>query len=106
MGIRWECFKHLFKKPFTKRYPKEKVVPHPRSRGRIKYDAKKCIGCRLCEKNCPSSAIKFYKKGRIDFDMRECIFCGLCADVCPVDVISFTCEFELADGDKKNLIVK
>jgi formate hydrogenlyase subunit 6/NADH:ubiquinone oxidoreductase subunit I len=106
MGIKWECIKHLFKKPFTGKYPKEKVILHPRCRGKIRYDSKECIGCSLCEKICPASAIKFYKKGRIDFDLTKCTFCGYCADACPKNRIIFTTEFEMADKDKKKLIVK
>jgi len=37
-----------------------------------------CIGCKKCEKACPSSA-----SGRND-SRRECYLCGRCTDACPV----------------------
>lgn len=45
-----------------------------------------CIGCKMCEKKCPSEAIKV-----IDFhaviDYNKCISCGECVKVCPVKAI-------------------
>ena len=90
MGIMWECFKNLFKKPFTRRYPFVKAEPYEKFRGRILYKSNVCIGCMQCAKNCPSAAITFHKKGSIDFDMGECFYCGLCVDVCPVNAIEFS----------------
>ena len=106
MGIKLECIKHLFRKPFTRRYPKEEVKPCPRFRGKIKFHSKKCIGCKKCVQACPTRAIKYRGKGKLDFDMGECFFCGLCVDVCPVGAIEFSNEFAYADKDKKKFIVK
>ena len=42
----------------------------------------RCIGCRICEKNCPAEAIKVVnKKAVVDAD--ACISCGMCAGKCP-----------------------
>ncbi len=106
MGIQLECFKNLFKKPCTTKYPFEKLKPYKRFRGKIKYLSKKCIGCMQCSRNCPSEAITFYKRGRIDFDMGICMHCGLCVDVCPVDAIEFNQQCEYADKNPKKFIVK
>ncbi|MFH1474145.1 MAG: 4Fe-4S dicluster domain-containing protein [Candidatus Aenigmatarchaeota archaeon] len=105
MGITTEAIKNLFKKPFTRRYPKEKLKPYKRFRGRIKYYPKRCIGCRLCEKYCPVGAVKFHKKGKIDFDLGICVTCGMCQDVCPTQPksIEMTNEFEFSNKDKKKL---
>ncbi len=103
MKIELEALKNLFKKPFTKKYPKEKVTPFPRFSGRLHFYPKKCIGCRLCEKYCPVNAIKFHKKGKIDFDMGLCIFCKLCEDICPTKAIKLSNEFEYADKSKKKV---
>jgi len=45
-----------------------------------------CIGCKLCEKNCPSSAIKVENNlARIDYSL--CTNCGICAEKCPKKII-------------------
>ena len=45
-----------------------------------------CIGCKKCEKNCPSGAIKVEDNvAKIDYNL--CTKCGLCAENCPVGCI-------------------
>lgn len=45
-----------------------------------------CIGCKLCEKNCPKDAIHVVDNlASIDYD--KCINCGICASVCPTGAI-------------------
>ena len=122
MGIIIESFKNLVKKPFTKKYPREKVIVHSRFRGKINFDKNGCTACGLCRMICPSHAIKLGIKmkeirvGKLvhkqishpieSIDVGSCVSCGLCVDICPVKVISFTKEFELADKDREKLIVK
>jgi formate hydrogenlyase subunit 6 len=105
MSVLKEALVNLFKKPFTRKYPKEKLKPFKRFRGRIDYYPKRCIGCRLCEKYCPVGAVKFYRKGKIDFDLGLCITCGMCQDVCPTKPksIILSNEFEFSGKDKKKL---
>ena len=45
-----------------------------------------CIGCKICEKNCPSGAItvKDYVAS-IDYD--KCTECGICEEKCPRKII-------------------
>lgn len=105
MKIELEALKNLLKKPFTRRYPKEKIKPYSRFLGRIHFYPKRCIGCRLCEKYCPVNCIKFYRKGKIDFDLGLCIFCKLCEDVCPTKPKSIIVsnEFEYANKNKEKV---
>jgi formate hydrogenlyase subunit 6/NADH:ubiquinone oxidoreductase subunit I len=62
-----------------------------------------CIGCKMCEKICPSDVISVKPGGRkedptkedkkrgycADFtlDLNACIVCELCVQVCPTDAI-------------------
>ena len=48
--------------------------------------AEKCIGCKLCEKNCPEGAITVTNNLAI-IDYSKCTNCGLCATVCPKHLI-------------------
>ena len=41
-----------------------------------------CIGCKKCEKNCPSDAIHVVDQ-RAEIDPAKCPGCGLCAENCP-----------------------
>lgn len=45
-----------------------------------------CIGCGICEKNCPKDAIHVENNlAKIDYD--KCINCGICASKCPTGAI-------------------
>ena len=76
-----ELFRRVHRKPFTNPFPVKHLpenlsealeaaargeitlnppVPVPeRFRGRIAYDRKACIGCKLCMKVCPANAIEY-----------------------------------------------
>ena len=45
-----------------------------------------CVGCGICEKNCPQDAIKV-KDFNATIDTDKCINCGLCQEKCPKKVI-------------------
>ncbi|HEX7445209.1 MAG TPA: NADH-ubiquinone oxidoreductase-F iron-sulfur binding region domain-containing protein [Methanothrix sp.] len=45
-----------------------------------------CIGCDLCQKNCPPGAIKGGNDGISVIDQSKCIRCGICLEVCPAKV--------------------
>ena len=104
MGMTSDILKTLLKKPFTTGYPAKKSEVSKNFRGRIHVDRKKCIGCFLCQVNCPTGAIVVDKKSKkAEVDEGLCILCSMCAEVCPVKCIFFTNEYETAVRDKKKL---
>jgi NADH-quinone oxidoreductase subunit F len=46
-----------------------------------------CIGCTLCAKKCPVSAISGERKAVHIIDQEKCTKCGICIDVCPVNAV-------------------
>lgn len=45
-----------------------------------------CIGCGLCQRNCPAGAVTVTDNHAI-IDQEKCIGCGACAEKCPKKVI-------------------
>lgn len=45
-----------------------------------------CIGCKICEKKCPNSAIKV-ENFHASIDYNKCTSCGECRNACPVKAI-------------------
>jgi len=99
----------LFRKPATTRYPFVKTKSPFHIRGKIKFVPELCIGCKLCEKDCPSDAIHIVKLGEkqwsAEFDLGRCIYCGQCVDSCLKKALLLTDEFELASLERGTLKV-
>jgi formate hydrogenlyase subunit 6/NADH:ubiquinone oxidoreductase subunit I len=99
----------IFKKPATLNYPSEKTAMPEGFRGKLKFDASKCIGCKMCMRDCPSNAITIRqiadKKFEAEIDLSRCIYCAQCVDVCPKKALESTGEFELAQLDSHKLKV-
>jgi formate hydrogenlyase subunit 6/NADH:ubiquinone oxidoreductase subunit I len=87
-------------KPATVQYPFVKVVMPPKFRGRLLFHAERCIGCRLCMKDCPANAIEIREVAKKRFEalihLDRCIYCAQCTDSCNKDALEATPEFELA----------
>jgi len=72
-------------------------------RGRVVVDLKKCISCGMCERNCPTDAIKLkkvkgYEKKKAVCKHTACIHCGECEYVCPVKAITMSSEQVIING--------
>jgi len=97
----------LIKKPATIKYPYVKFEMPENFRGKIKFYPEKCIGCKLCVRDCPSNAITITKVGEKKFEceirLDKCIYCAQCVDSCLKKALESTGEFELAQLDKKKL---
>ena len=111
--------KNFLRKPVTVQYP-DVTRPYPdRFRGllALTYDPQtgeeNCIGCRLCEYVCPPQVIKVemlkaekrnYAK-TFTLELYACEFCELCVQVCPTDAIIMMKSFDLATGDRRELLL-
>jgi len=99
----------FFKKPNTINYPFDKSGMPEGFRGKLKFSAQMCIGCKMCMRDCPSAAIEIKKTGEKEFEaeinLAKCIYCGQCVDSCPKKALGITAEFELAKLDPAQLKV-
>ncbi|MFA5095997.1 MAG: 4Fe-4S binding protein [Candidatus Omnitrophota bacterium] len=104
-----EVLRSLFKKPATVKYPQEKLDMPDKFRGKLKFYPERCIGCKMCMRDCPTNAITITKTGEKEFsaevDLSKCIYCAQCVDSCPKKALESTKEVELAQLDINKLKV-
>lgn len=108
---------NLFRKPVTESFPAgEPPKAQPNYRGRLFYDASKCINCGMCERVCAphcmtrtSRPAQGGEPGDMEitftFDMTSCTFCGLCADFCAKKCITLTDDYMITGTQKEDFLV-
>lgn len=108
----------------TEQYPENRATLEISDRFRaeltLKYDEEgrhRCIGCGICQMNCPNGTIKLTtkmvdlpdgkKKRKLDkylYDLGSCTFCMLCVTSCPQDALEFSNDFEQAVFTRDKLV--
>ena len=117
-------FRELWTPKITERYPenrKENNIPE-RFRGTLvmphnEKNEHKCIGCGICQMQCPNGTIKVVtemvetadgkkKKQlvRYEYDHGCCMYCMLCTRACPQGAIEFSNAYEGSVFDRKALV--
>jgi formate hydrogenlyase subunit 6/NADH:ubiquinone oxidoreductase subunit I len=101
--------KSIFKKPATGDYPRDRSGMPAGFRGKLRFYPEKCIGCKMCMRDCPSEAITITevapKQFECEINLAKCIYCAQCVDTCPKKALEATGEFELAQLDLSKLKV-
>ena len=88
IGMLKSALQAVWRKPATRRYPFEVREPFAASRGMIDMDPDVCVYCGLCQKRCPTNAIKVVRAPKSwTLNPHRCIVCGYCVEVCPKDCI-------------------
>jgi len=114
----YTTIKHVFKKPVTEQYPREKAEMAPRYRGKHyleMYDdgTERCVCCGLCAAACPADAIYMEpnetENGErfaqiYEINLLRCIFCGFCEEACPEEAIFLGHEYEFSDDNRESFI--
>jgi formate hydrogenlyase subunit 6/NADH:ubiquinone oxidoreductase subunit I len=102
-----ETLRNAMRKPATVLYPAVQVHMPLKFRGRLKFFPEKCIGCKLCMRDCPSNAIQIRKiadkQFEAEIDCSKCIYCAQCVDSCPKKALEATGDFELAQLQRASL---
>ena len=107
-----EAVEQLFSKPSTEAYPAAPAPAAPGYRGRIVYNADKCISCGLCERVCAGGAISTTSEETEEgtlitrrFFLGSCTFCANCADFCVKNAIELTDDYHMVARDENELVV-
>ena len=116
--------KELVTPKITEQYPENRATLQIADRFRAEltliYDKEgrhKCIGCGICQMNCPNGTIQLTtkmvdlpdgkKKRKPDkymYDLGSCTFCMLCVTTCPQDALEFSNDFEQATFTRHSLL--
>lgn len=111
--------KRLPKKAVTIQYPDERWEMPERSRGIVVLLSDKetgklnCTACMLCQKACPTAAIKIEREKNeqkrfyatsFTVDNTICCFCGLCEEACNFAALKMATMYEFSVYDQSELI--
>jgi formate hydrogenlyase subunit 6/NADH:ubiquinone oxidoreductase subunit I len=111
-----EVIRQLFKKPATVQYPFERNKVPATLRGKPVMNPGLCVGCKMCERDCPSEAITIQKvsettdeQGKVKrnfsmtFYLDRCTHCAQCEESCAKRAITMDNCFEDAAFNRDSL---
>lgn len=94
-------FKSIFRGPYTVLYPVKEKPVYTATRGRIENDISQCIFCSLCQRRCPTGAIKVDKANASwSIERLQCVQCNYCSEVCPKKCLTMKNEYTKPSTDK------
>lgn len=71
-----------------------------------KWDSKKCVFCKKCEKVCSEKAITISKdEEKLDIDVKKCINCGDCIEICPKEALIDLIKFKIYCNNQGEIIL-
>ena len=102
-----ELWRMLFKRRITVGYPFAPLELPEYFRGKVTINPDICHGCEICARDCPASALEFFRDAdgyRLVLHHERCACCGQCEQSCPHGAIKLTAEFEAATPERSMLV--
>ena len=100
-----EAIKNLFRPPVTTEYPFRPFEYPEGTRGHVEITIDDCIGCGMCVRACPSSALSVDRLGGTwTINRFDCIACGYCVLKCPKKCLRMETGYQTPGPEKQAVL--